>query len=365
MKTKIRGDQATHVRKKSSKIFHAKDHFKVKNSLYHRFGKRLLLAFGLYLFALVAATSSLILVEGWNFSDSLYMAVLTLTTVGYGEVNPLTPTGRYLMIVIMLFDNVVFVFAVGMMGSTILEGDLMNVFRGEKLMKLLDKLENHIIIVGLGRVGRQAAEVLSNYGQQVVAIEKAIADEEITEQEGWIVIKGDGREENVLRATGIERAGTLCACLPAEGDNLVLTIMAKEYNPGITVIARAHSKSFAQRLRRAGADNVILPEAVAGTRVALEILGGGMEKLDRFLELRATSKILLEEVKLTSRSPLVGRTLGDSRIREDWHIVVFLISAEDGQYEATIPIGRVFKVGDELWVFGRQEDLNRFIKEVT
>lgn len=344
----------------------AQRYFKARGKLYQKLRRRLLIPLIFYLFAIFEAVLALMITEGWNFSDALYMSVITLTTVGYGEVQALSQVGRYVMIGVMLINNAVFVYAVASISSLILEGDLMNVFNSRKLIQQLDRLQNHVIVVGLGRVGRRAVEVLTKHRQQVVGIEKTPGKFEIYEEDGCIIVTGDGLDESLLRAVGVERADTLCACLPAETDNMVLTIMAKDFNPKIRVVAKASTKTFSQRLRKAGADNVILPEVMAGTRFALESMGEGrLDQFDRFLEFRATSKTMLEEVKLTSASPLVGKTIVDARIRSDWNVTVFFINAEDGQYEANLPVDRLFRDGDELWLIGKKEDLSRFIQKMT
>jgi voltage-gated potassium channel len=285
--------------------------------------------------------------------------------VGYGEVHALSKAGRWVMIGVMLINNAVFLYAVASISALILEGDLMNVFNSRKLIQQLDRLQGHVIVVGLGRVGQRASDVLLSHDHAVVGIDKQPAKFEIYEEKGGIIVSGDGLDENLLRAVGVERADTLCACLPNESDNLVLTLMAKDFNPDIKVIARAGTTTFRQRLRKAGADNVILPEVMAGTRFALESLDENVEKYDRFLEFHAASKTTLEQVRLNSASPLIGKTVLDAQVRSDWNITVFFINAEDGHYEAHIPVDRVFREGDELWLIGKKENLSHFIQHMV
>lgn len=342
----------------------ARRYFKTKGKLYRKMRKRILTPLCLYLYAIFEAVFALMITEGWNFSDSLYMSVMTLTSVGYGEVHALTESGRWVMIGVMLINNAVFLYAVASISSLILEGDLMNVFNSRKLIEQLDRFQDHVIIIGLGRVGQRAARVLRSHGRSVVGIDKQSSDFEIYDDNGCIMVTGDGLDENLLRAVGVERAGTLCACLPNESDNLVLTLAAKDFNPSIKIVARANSTAFRQRLRKAGAYNVILPEVMAGTRFALESLDQNIEKYDRFLEFHAASQTTLEEVRLNAASPLVGKTILEARIRSDWNITVFFINADDAHYEAHIPVDRVFRDGDELWLIGKKEDLSRFIQHM-
>ncbi len=350
---------------KKRKSGQALRYFKTKSNLYYKIRKKVLIPFYLYLYAIFEAVFALMLIEGWNFSDALYMSVMTLTSVGYGEVHVLSSAGRWVMIGVMLINNAVFLYAVASISALILEGDLMNVFNSRKYIEQLDRLQDHVIVVGLGRVGQRAADVLRSHGRPVIGIDKKPAKFEIYEENGCIIISGDGLDENLLRAVGIERADTLCACLPNESDNLALTITAKDFNPSIKIIARAGSTTFRQRLRKAGADNVILPEVMAGTRFALESLDENVEKYDRFLEFHAASKTTLEQVRLKASSPLIGKTVLDARIRSDWNITVFFINAEDGHYEAHIPVDRVFRDEDELWLIGKKENLSRFIKHMV
>jgi len=200
---------------------------------YARLKKRIFLTLSLYLIAIISSISVLIIFEHWPLIDSIYMSVLTLTTVGYGEVRPLSQTGRLIISGVMLIDNAIFLYAVGSLVTFIVEGHLKGIFKENTLMKRLKKHKGHYIIAGYGRLGRQAAKTLINLKKQVVGIDLQGGEGEIWEHEGTLILNGDGREKSILKKAGVERATGLSACLPDETDNLVVILTAREYNPDL------------------------------------------------------------------------------------------------------------------------------------
>ncbi len=332
---------------------------------YIRLKKRIATAFLLYIGAILSSVLLLIIFEHWPWIDAIYMSILTLTTVGYGEVRPLSSTGRILMSAVMLFDNAIFLYAVGSLATYTIEGYLKGIFKENKLMKKIEKMKDHYIVIGYGRLGKQTAKTLANLGREVIAIDIKDKDAEVWEDNGVIVLKGDGREESILKKAGIERAKGLSACLPDEADNLVVILTAKEYNPDLLVVSRASTSSYIQRLSRVGANQVVIPEMVAGKQLAFDLVDPNRRKLARLMELPVTSKFQMEEVRLTANSPLIGKSILEAQVRQKWGVFIPFIGREGGEYEPQPDPNRIFQPNDLLWLFGPPEKIRKFIQEAT
>ncbi len=341
------------------------DLFKRDTEIYAKLKRRILTAFFLYLGAILSAIFILMLFEGWPLIDSIYMSILTLTTVGYGEVRPLSQTGKLLMSGVMLIDNVVFLYAVGSLATFVIEGYLRGIFRENKLMKRLESYKDHFIVVGYGRLGQQTARTLANIRKEVVAIEIEETGDPIWDDDGVIVLKGDGREESVLKMAGVERASGLSACLPEETDNLVVVITAKEFNPELHTVARAATLRFIQRLSKAGAAEVVIPELVAGKQIAYDLADPGKREIARLMELPMTSQFQMLEVRVTAASPLVGKSIAEAKVRQEWGVFIAFIGRDDEAYEPHPDPSRVFQSDDSIWIFGPPDRINNFIREAT
>ncbi len=333
--------------------------------LFVKLKRRLLTAILLYVGAILSAILVLMLFENWPLVDSIYMSILTLTTVGYGEVRPLSQTGKLLMSAVMLIDNVVFLYAVGSLATFVIEGYLRGIFRENKLMKRLDSYTDHFIVVGYGRLGQQTAKTLVNIQKEVIAIEIEEGEDPIWDDGGVIVLKGDGREESILKMAGVERASGLSACLPEETDNLVVIITAKEFNPELHTVARASGLRFIQRLSKAGAAEVVIPELVAGKQIAFDLADPNKREIARLMELPVTSQFQMLEVRITAASPLIGKSIAEARVRQEWGVFIAFIGRDNEAYEPHPDPSRIFQCDDSLWIFGPPDRINDFIREAT
>ena len=202
------------------------------------------------------------LIEGAPWGDALFMTFITLSTVGYGEVVPLSPAGRvFTMVLIALGMTLVFA-AVGAWVRVLFEGELENALGRRRIRKVLQSKSGHFIICGYGRFGRRVVQELRDRGEAFVVIDPSV---DIPPE--VLSIRGDATDETVLRHAGIERAKGLLTALPSDADNVYVTLTAKELNPALFVVSRCESESGEGRLRRAGADRVVAPYAIGGHRM--------------------------------------------------------------------------------------------------
>ena len=221
----------------------------------------------LLVFWLVLGTGGFVFIEGWSVVDAFYMSVITISTVGYGEVQELTPAGRLFAAFLIVSGLGTAVYTFTRLGQALLEGELLSVLGRRRMKSEVEKLDNHYIICGFGRIGRPVAEGLSQDGLPFCVVDDDPETETVLRARGYLYQMGDAIDESVLSSAGVTRAKALLALLPSDADNLFLTITAKELNPKLMVIARTSDEKVEPRLKRGGADKVISPYRIAGARV--------------------------------------------------------------------------------------------------
>lgn len=273
--------------------------------------KRIRLALGLVLFFLGTGTVGYWFIDGYSPLDAFYMTVITITTVGYGEIQQLSEVGRIFTIFLILSGVGSIAFAAGAFTELIIERSA-NPNRWKKTMeKRIDKLKGHSIICGHGRVGEAAAEYFKKNGAQFVVIENAPESLKELQELGYHFIQGDGTREEVLLRAGIKRASSLLAVLNSDPDNLFAVLTARELNPVLRIIARTEHGSSESRMLRAGADSVISPFVAAGQRVAENLLSK-KALVSRDLDIGQGGGGKPEWLEVREQSVLVGKSIVDA-----------------------------------------------------
>ena len=236
------------------------------------------------------------MMKDYTWVDALYMTVITITTVGYGEVHPLDPTAKIFTVFLILASVVIVGYALTVITEYILSKNDLEELKQKKMQKKIDALANHIIICGYGRNGKQAATKLIAYKKPFVVIEK---DKEIMDKyESELVpfIFGNANEDEILNQAGIERASTLISALPNDADNLFVVLSARQINKKMCIISRASQETSYKKLKLAGANNVILPDKIGGDHMAsLVVVPDLIEFIDN-LSIVGKSNINIEEI---------------------------------------------------------------------
>ncbi len=231
--------------------------------------KRLIFAFLLINVSIVGGTLGFYFIEGLSIVDAFYQAVITLSTVGFMEVQSLSQSGRIFTTFYILFNLGVIAYAVSMVTSFIFEGKLKIIYKNYMSDRRINKLNNHVIVCGYGRNGKEACEELERSGRPFVVIEKeeSVLDDFDMKDECLILI-GNAITESTLKDAGLEKAAVIIITTPSDADNVFIALTARELNPGIKIISRASEKESESKLYRAGANNVIMPDRLGGMFMA-------------------------------------------------------------------------------------------------
>ena len=209
-------------------------------------------------------------IEGFTFIDALYMTIITVSTVGYTEVHPLTNAGRLFNILLILSSLATTAYAITMLTRYVVDGEINKYLKNRRMMTAINNLENHVILCGYGRNGKQAAETLFHRKVQfiVIEIDGARIEQDIMDGKKLLYIKGDATEDETLIRAGIKKARALISALPEDADNVFIVLTARSVNSKIQIISRASHAGSAPKLKKAGADSVILPDKIGGTHMA-------------------------------------------------------------------------------------------------
>jgi voltage-gated potassium channel len=297
-------------------------------------------------------------IEGWGFLDSLYMVVTTLATVGYGEVHPLSRAGRVFTIFLVVGGVGLVTYTVGTVTRMIIEGELQTFMGRRRAMTKIRGLKDHYIICGFGRIGSLVASEFQRRPMPFVVIERN-EQKILALPQDYPILHGDGTEEEVLLQAGIERAKGLVTVLHSDADNLFVTLTARDLNPNLFILARYEEPKSEMKLLRAGADKVLSPYIIGGTRMAMAVLRPAV--ID-FIELATQTESLglqMEEVLLTEDSPLVGLPLVGTDIRSRLDIIIVAIKRKSGHMEFNPSAGSVLQEGDKLIAIGERGQLSR------
>jgi voltage-gated potassium channel len=260
-----------------------------------------LIAFGLLFVIVFFGVIGYILIERMTFTEAVYMTVITMSTVGFEEVDPLSVTGMWFTSFLIVISFGIFVYAVTSMARYIIDGVIGNYYRDRKMRKAVNKLKDHVIICGYGRNGRQAALDLSMHHVPYIIIE---SNQEIIESlrgaEGMLYIEGDATQDEILHRAQIDDARAMITTLPVDADNLYVVLTAKEINQDLTIISRASNERSEGKLKRAGATNVIMPDRVGGQQMAKLVTQPDIVEFLDHIMLQEPGSVILEELDLNN-----------------------------------------------------------------
>ena len=332
--------------------------------LYRHTLKTLYVSLGLMVFIISTGTAGYMVIENYGFIDALYMTVITIATVGFREVQPLSDLGKIFTVFLIIFSLTIFGYVISSITRLIFEGVLHQSYKEYKVRKKIVKLKDHVIVCGYGRNGYQATVELIGHGEKVVIVEKRdnVVSRIVVNPE-LLYVQGDASSEEVLEVAQIRKAKALITALPNDADNIFVVLTAREMNPGLKIISRASNFGADVKLRRAGATNVIMPDRIGGQRMAKLVAQPDVVEFIEYILLQKSNDVQLLEVSCANMAVCnLQRTVRELKLRELSGANLIGIKTKDGSYifnpSPDIEISRE----DKLFVIGTPGQLNRFEK---
>lgn len=309
-----------------------------------------------FLLLMLAGTVGYNLLEDWPLLDSLYMTIITLSTVGYGELKPLSPAGR-------LFTSVLILLGVGTLAYTltrVIEAVVeQRLFHWRRVQMDIKRIKDHVVVCGYGRMGETVCAQLRERRVPLVVIERDGAMSERLDQIGILHLVGDATDDAVLNEAGVRRAKALAAVLPSDADNLFVTLTARHLNPDLTVVTRASNEKNEPKMLAAGANRVLNPYRSGGRQMARQLLQPSVTEFFDLITGGVDTGLSLEEVELQPGSSLIGVTLREAPIRREMDVIVVGVRRLDEGLIFNPPSDLAPQAGDILLALGRRENLRR------
>jgi voltage-gated potassium channel len=320
-----------------------------------------MLAIGLLVIIVIIGVSGYIVLEGMTFTEAVYMTIITVATVGFKEVEPLSEIGMWFTSFLIVISFGIFVYAVTSLTRFMIDGVISNYYRDRKVQRKLKKLSNHVIICGYGRNGSQAAMDLSIHKVPFIVIENnAEIIDSLRDSNTILYIEGDATQDEILLHAGLMEARAMITTLPVDADNLYVVLTAKGLNPGLKIISRASNESSDIKLIRAGASNVIMPDRVGGQRMAKLVFQPDIVEFVDFMMLQEPGSVILEELSCESiANCFEGKQIKELDLRNRSGATIIGLRRADRSYVMNPSHSYVLAVTDKLFVLGTVDQIKR------
>jgi voltage-gated potassium channel len=330
----------------------------MSNTLIRFFRTKIYTAIFLLVVILFIGVIGYMTISGYSWIDALYMTVITMTTVGFGEVLPLDYQSKIFTIFLILASVVIVGYALSVITEYILSKNDIEELKHKKMQKKIDSFKNHVVICGYGRNGKQAARKLNAYDRPFVVIERDKELEDRLQLDGVAYVIGNANEDEVLLQAGVDRASCFISALPNDADNLFVVLSTRQINKRINIISRASQESSYDKLKFAGANNVILPDKIGGDHMAsLVVIPGLMEFIDN-LSIVGKSNINIEEVAVEKLFKNNGkRTIRDLDLRKKTGCTVIGYKDENGEYTVNPEPDLKLAPSSKMIVLGKPEQI--------
>jgi voltage-gated potassium channel len=312
----------------------------------------------LLLLLIAGGTVGFHFLEGWSYFDGFYMVLTTVTSLGYGEIHPLSHAGRLLNIGIIISGVGLVLLLVAGASRTLLQFELRSTLDRRRMDREISRLTGHFVICGAGRVGRSVARELERKPLPFVIVDSSEEKLRKYSPEGWLTYVGDATQAPVLQQVHIEQAKGLVAATTTDAVNIYIILTARSLNPKLKIIARASEEDAEKYLFTAGADSVVSPYRFAGYRIAQTFMRPNV--VDFFdTAMNQQHPLEIEEVLVSRGARVAGKTLESARIRQELGVMVVAIKGETSEMRYNPPPGEVIHEGDHLIVIGNPEGLRR------
>ncbi|HSM72039.1 MAG TPA: potassium channel protein [Anaerolineales bacterium] len=327
-----------------------------------RYPNRLILAFLSFLVLIVIGASGYHWLEGMSLVDSLYMTVITVSTVGFGEVRQLSPLGRVFTIGLIIGGGVIVAYALSASAEFFMSGEWHRILKIRRQSRMLSKLGDHVIVCGFGRVGRRVSDELTQEGVPFVVVD--IRPDRVTHAEelDYVALEGNAANEHILKQAGIERARALVAAVNSDAENVFIILTARSLNSDMLIIARANYEDSEPKMVRAGADRTIVPYEISGKRMVTMLVRPSVaDFLDEVAHVSGL-ELLLEQIRIEPDSPLAGRTISETNFRNEMGVAILACQDSQGVFDMHPGPQTLIEPNGLLLVLGTREQLRDMIK---
>ncbi len=342
----------------------------IQKSRRHRFERfvqtiiRLRLAVVLVLFSLLSGTVGYVTIEQYTWLEAYYMAVITLASVGFGEVHPLSPAGRIFTTFLILFNVGLFAYSISTITSIFAEGGFTNMLKEFRMNRKIEALNDHTIVCGFGRHATEVAQELAKQSMPFVVIENRPEKiEALRADTDFLFVEGDATSDEVLKEAGIQSARALVVTLPSDADNLFVTLSARQMNPGMRIISRANNAADEIKIRRAGANHTVVPEQIGGFYMATLVNKPDLVEFFNLLSNMGPSNVVFEEIQVSElKLSFQNKAMSESGLDKVGRVSIVAIRYPRGQYELN-PLPSVVLHPDwHVVVLGNPEQMDAFRK---
>jgi voltage-gated potassium channel len=316
-------------------------------------------AVALLFLIVVAGTLGYLEIEGWGLWESFYMTIITVTTVGYREIHPLSRTGEAWTVLVLISGVGAALYTFTLLATIVVEGGLPKRLQQRRLERMLESIKDHFIICGYGRIGSIVAHQFRRQGIPFVVVERNPERLQRAIEDGALGVEADASREEVLKRVGIDRARGLIAAVGTDAENVYAVLSARVMRPDLFIVGRAETEDATRKLKRAGADRVLSPYQIGGVQIAQTALRPAVVD---FFELATSAdnlELAIEEITVAKGSPLADQSIRRANLRQRYGIIVVGIQRQDGRMEFNPEPDTLIGSGDKLVVLGRPDSLKK------
>ncbi len=300
---------------------------------------------------------------GFDWVDAIWMVVITISTVGYGETSQFSPGLQMFTVAVIFFGMSAAAYTFGGFFQLALEGELDRLIGRRRMAQEIDQLRGHVVICGYGRIGQNLANDLRRQGRRLVIVDNDPQKIEEAVVQELLCMQGDATEEELLRSVQLERAQTLVTALPTDAANVFITLTARNLCPSIQIIARAEHQSTEKKLRQAGANRVVMPAIIGARQMVRMITRPSTADLMELVAESSFTDLELDEISISEGARLVGVTVGETEAHRRHRLLVVAIKSAAGEMIFNPDAAYTFQSEDVVMLMGQENDIHRFRNE--
>ena len=300
---------------------------------------------------------------GWSLADSVYMLVITVSTVGFGEVREPSAASRWITVGVILAGITAATYTFGGLVQALADGQFRRMLSRRAQARRMAEYSDHHVVCGFGRMGRMICEALQRRGEDFVLIEIDPDKVEAADGLGFLVVRGDATDDDVLDAAGIGRAKSLACVLPSDADNVFVTLTGRSLNADLLIAARAERPETQAKLRQAGADEVVAPQVIGARTLTNLLLRPTAAEVMQLVNASPDVDLEMDELKIQDGAPLHEQTLAEAAVRHRTGVHVTAIKHADGSVTPNPGADEAMHAGDTLVVLGKQAMIQKLINE--